>query len=234
MAEWLRDPIWQFVGAVIGLLFGFAALVEAGVIYYLQQKTKEFAFDISAHIPLVAAQTEVEGRLDVRLDGKSVQNAWLTIVTLHNAGNVPIVPSDFVQPVQIDLGENAKIINVLVANQRPQDLGASADFESGITTLKPVLFNPKDRCTLHVYAADADNAPRVNGRIVGVPRIEKRPVERGIQVARPNPLTIVILVALVISALVLQSLFLWGFVTAGLVGFVLQQTLFLLARRQRF
>src|SRR5215207_9277121 len=100
----LRDPMWQFAGAVLSIL----AIAVSIILYLLQRNRKELSYFIISKTPLVNVAKDVGDKLEIRFDGKVVRAVHLIVVRIFNSGNVPILPIDFQRDVSIVFDENAK------------------------------------------------------------------------------------------------------------------------------
>jgi hypothetical protein len=86
----LRDPIWQFVGAILGLI----AIIISIMLFWIQHQRKSLSFEIIHNAYLVRSKDEVKDKLKILYEKKPIENLLLLIVRLVNTGNVPILASD--------------------------------------------------------------------------------------------------------------------------------------------
>ena len=59
MFDILRDPLWQFAGAILAVL----AIAISIVLYRLQRQSKELIYEIVSSTPLLGIQEEVDKKL---------------------------------------------------------------------------------------------------------------------------------------------------------------------------
>lgn len=161
MREKLRDPIWQFVGIIVGMAVAF-------LIFWLQQSRKELSYEIVSQTPLVSVQDEARSRLQISFDGKPVEDVTLIVLRLQNSGNVPITPADYIRPVTFNFGQSAAILSAEVTESVPSNIGASIKTVSDTVELAPVLMNGDDSMTLKVLLTRGDGTVSADARIVGV------------------------------------------------------------------
>ena len=166
--EFLRDPFWQFIGAVLALI----AIAVSVVLYLLQRKRKVLAYEIVSRTPLLSVKEEVKGRVQITFDGQPVSDATMVILKLLNSGNVPILPFDFLRPVNIGFGKDAQILSAEIIETNPDNIEASVEVGAQTLTLVPVLLNGGDSVTLKVLLTRFEGDVDVNGRIVGVKQIQ--------------------------------------------------------------
>lgn len=218
----LRDPIWQFVGAV-GTL---AAIVVAIVLDYRFRPRKALEYQTRV-IPLVVRHKVLKDRIQVLLDGVPVHDAELVTITLINTGNVAIIPADFVEPVTIRFSETSEVLQAEVSDTFPPNLGGRLDSHSKAVVLNPVLLNSGDHLSVSVFVKSLDAPPDVDGRIVGVAYISELQTRVPLLTGAIAIGGFIFLVLLSILALVLRSaylgMFVAGFLMAGMYGYVLQQ-----------
>jgi hypothetical protein len=172
--EILRDQIWQFVGAVLGL----AAIVLTAILYWKQRQLKELAYEIISKTSVVSVQDEVAGKIEILYEDKPVKNVNLAVIRLVNSGNVAIKPDDYMQPVSFNFGKNAKILQTEVIKEVPDNLGAIYPSvlagETGAVEINPILLNKGDEFTFKVLGTQLGKIT-VNGRIVDVKEIKTLP-----------------------------------------------------------
>lgn len=166
MLNLLRDPVWQFIGAVLAVLGIGAALW----IYWLQRQTKELAFGIVSSRRLLSIADEVSSRVTVELDGKSVKNLHLLVYGLKNSGHRAISPSDFQRPLSISFSEG-QVISAEIASQIPPNLGATLVFAESSVELQPLLLNAGDQILLQVLLSAPSPSESVDTRILDVPAL---------------------------------------------------------------
>lgn len=168
MPEFLRDPFWQFVGAV----FALATLAASVVFYFLQRTRKALSYEVVSRTSLMSVKEEVKGRVQILFDGTPVSDAHMIIMRVTNAGNVPIVPSDFLRPVKFGFGETVQILSAEVMETNPDNIEHSVEVDTGAVMLTPVLLNGGDSITLKVLLAQYEGEIDVDGRIVGVKHVQ--------------------------------------------------------------
>jgi hypothetical protein len=210
MPEFLRDPFWQFVGAV----FTLVALAVTVLLYFLKRRRKVLSYEIISRTSLMSVKEEVKGRVQILFDGTPVSDAHMIIMKVTNTGNVPIVPSDYLRPVKFSLGETVQILSAEVMETNPDNIEASVKVDAEAVVLTPVLLNGGDSITLKILLAQFEGEIDVDGRIVGV---------KHIQTARENSLPFVVVVigaVMTIGGMLLATFQEVGFVTA-FVGYIL-------------
>jgi hypothetical protein len=166
MQEIMRDPVWQFI--VIAAL-ALAALVVA----ILQHRRKTLSYEIISRTPLLSVEEEVKGTLQILFDGKPVQDVYLVVARIINTGNVPIVATDYEDPVNLSFGENSQILTTDSSETNPDSLRASTSIEKTNVVLAPILLNMGDSITIKMLISQFDDEIKVDGHIAGVKSIRK-------------------------------------------------------------
>jgi hypothetical protein len=166
MLELLRDPAWQFVGAVLALV----AVAATVAIYLLQRQRKSLSYDLVSTNQLLTVREEVEGKLQVLYEGQPTRDIQLLVLRLVNSGNVAIASTDYERELSIATGVRSKILSAVITNVEPDNLIAEVVTEDARVTLKPVLLNPRDTITLKILVSDFEDIV-VDGRIIGVKEI---------------------------------------------------------------
>lgn len=170
MLDFLRDPVWQFIGAAIGL----AALILAGVALRKQFQRTALSYQRIATTPLLSVQDELKGKLEIRYDGRTVEQVHLVLIKIMNNGDLPIRATDFEQPLALGFGDPpTKILSAEVVGRSTLDLqpGLTIEPTAPVLSMEPVLFNPSDWVTLKVLVSQFSDVVIARGRIVGVASI---------------------------------------------------------------
>jgi hypothetical protein len=178
----LENPAWT-AGATI------LAAVAIGVSIYLTRRSRSkkiLSYRVSV-TELVSVHGDAKDKIEISYEGETVENVHLVEVGLRNAGNVPIVRSDFEVPISIALGEGSEVLSAEVSGAEPSELSPdlevakgegrpgtgstrSSEGEESVTevSLEPALLNPGDRLTIKILVSDLVGAPDLDYRIVGV------------------------------------------------------------------
>jgi hypothetical protein len=163
MIDFLRDPLWQFVGVVLALL----SLASAFWIYWLQRQVKELAFGIISSRRLLAIDDDLSSRVTVQLDGKAVKSLHLLVFGLKNSGPRALASADFQKPFEIRFNAG-QVISTEVASQLPPNLNPVLVPGIDSVSLQPLLLNPGDQVVIQVLLSSAKPSYEVDARIVEV------------------------------------------------------------------
>lgn len=162
--EFLRDPIWQFVGVII-------AAIIAIWIYLLQRKTKRLSYNILASNELLTASEEIRGRIKILFDKKTVQNVHLLVLQITNDGNVPILPSDFYEPIKISFRDGTKILGAEITSHFPDSFQPELLIDGNSLSIVPTLINSRDALNIKFLLSQYSNGMKIGGRIAGIKQI---------------------------------------------------------------
>jgi uncharacterized integral membrane protein len=174
MLEFLRDSIWQFIGALVGLL----AIVLTIVLYQRQRQQKAFTYEVVANTRLLTVSKEIRRRVKILLDDKPVEDVRYVLLRFTNSGNVPIVPTDFVETLQVKFGGSAELLSYEITETSPTELRIELTQPGPqAIELKPLLLNAGDSFSVKLLLGQFTESMQITGRIVGVKRIASRNVE---------------------------------------------------------
>jgi hypothetical protein len=185
----LRDSIWQFVGAVVGIV----AVLVAYNIFFLQREVKSLQIVILASSSMVAVEPTVAQDIKILYRDQPAQNLSLIQVKVENNGNQPIRGEDYEQPIRLAFPSQSKIVEGTPLESNPPNIGLTVKTEGNIATLSPILLNEGDRIILRFIVIDMPSSVSekpfqiAGGRIVGVKDI---PIVRAItekQVQESSP-----------------------------------------------
>jgi len=169
MWEIIRDPIWQFIGAILAL----AAIFISIGLYLRQRRRKAMSYEIVSQTPLLSMEEEVKGKLKILFEDEPVQKVHLIVAKVINSGNLSILPTDYQRPVSFGFDNEARVLTAEVIETNPDSLEASIGIEGKKVVFEPTLLNEKDSITLKMLVSQFDGQVTVDGRIVGVKDIRK-------------------------------------------------------------
>jgi hypothetical protein len=170
MPEDLRDPVWQFIGAVLAVL----AIIVTLALYFMQRRRKILTYEILSRTPLLSVAEELEGKLQILFEGEPVQKVHLLVLKLANTGNVPVTTADYEKEVKFKFGDKTRILTAEVSEMNPSNLMATVSIDNESVVLKPVLLNSGDAVTIKALLSQFNGIVNVDGRVVGVKAIEKK------------------------------------------------------------
>lgn len=137
MIEILRDGLWQFIGAALAAF----AIALSILLHYAQRKRKELAFGVISNRNLLTVSEELEQRVTVYFDGKSVPNLQMIVFGLKNSGNTEVLIGDFESPITVTLGGDARILSADVLQISPVDLPCRVSHTDSELIVPPLLLN---------------------------------------------------------------------------------------------
>jgi len=170
MEEFLRDGIWQFIGA----FFGFVAIVISIIVYFAQRRNKRLAYEIFSQTSVINTTDEVAGKIQILFEGKPVKKVHLLVIKIANIGNVPITKNDYERAVSLNFSENVQILSNEISSTYPENLKAEIDIIENSIIVKPILLNGGDALTIKTLISEYDEKIVIDGRIVGVKTIENQ------------------------------------------------------------
>ena len=168
MLEVLRDPIWQFAGAILA----FVAVGISIVIYLLQKQRKNIEYDVLSSTPVLTELEEGIGTIQLVFNGVPVANPRLVVIRLINCGNLPIKSDDYEKPISfIFLDEENCILSAVLTEKSPDNLEISLSYKKNTVTLEPALLNPQDSLDIKLLVSGKKCPIKVDARICGVHKI---------------------------------------------------------------
>lgn len=168
--DFIRDPLWQFVGAILGIL----AIIVTIILFFIQRRKKSLTYEIISRTSVLSASDEVSGKLQILYQGEAVRKVNLLVLKLANTGNVPITTLDYEREVSFIFTDCEKILSAELSEVQPTNLAAEIVTKEKSVSLKPILLNPGDSIILKLLISGFDNKIEIDGRVVGVKSISKR------------------------------------------------------------
>jgi hypothetical protein len=173
MWELLRDPIWQGIGAAIGLIGVVSAIILGVVLFRLQRRRKELGYRVLSETRVVSVEAAVGERVQILYEGQPVSNVYLVVVELVNSGNQPIIPDDYHYPLHIGLGQGARVLAAEQVSSKPNGITAPVSITESLERVRvdPVLLNAGDSLGLKFLVTQYGGNLDVDARVVGVREI---------------------------------------------------------------
>lgn len=169
MLELLRDPLWQFVGAVLAV----AALFASFLTYQLQRSRRGVTYEVISRTNLLTVREELEGKLQVLYEGEPAKSLTLIVLKVWNSGNQPILSADFERPISFCTGKASRLLTAAVTQLEPPELVADFAVSENILVVKPSLLNSGDAVTFKLLVRDAGSSLCPDARIVGVKSVRQ-------------------------------------------------------------
>jgi hypothetical protein len=208
----LRDPIWQFIGAIIGLV----ALILTALIFYWQRKKKALDYETNGGIKLTNIEGEVKDRISILFDGIVVKDVSLFVLKLRNSGSLPILADDFARPIRMIFGSEAEVLTAELLESDPENINPTINVESKNTvSLSPVLLNPGDYIRVKMLLNQFDGDFTLDGRITDVKQIKLR--TEGNRTISPLDRLIFIFLIIDVGAMIAYNAYLNGIRSVSLI-----------------
>lgn len=191
MLDILRDPAWQFIGTLL-------ALIAIGIslwIVFAQRSKKRLLVETVAHVPLVAFDSKGIPGLRIMFNDSPVENASVLLVRMQNIGNVPVLASDFEQPISLEFEEGARVLNADIGQTKPKHLPIKVAFADRSVLVERHLLNPGDAFTCRALIQNSKGKYTAKARVAGVLELETKR-----QVLFAQPLVVIFSFAIIVAA----------------------------------
>lgn len=107
--DFLRDPVWQFIGVIIALI----ALYFTIAIPIQQRNRKELIYEIISNTSLSSFKLSNKVKMSILFAGRHLKDVNLIYLKLWNNGNIEIEPSDYIDPIIFDFGHDVKVLEAI-------------------------------------------------------------------------------------------------------------------------
>jgi len=183
----LRDPIWQGVAALLGVVAFIISTIVAYDIYYKTSATAEVT-DLTilnrySYSLLDGINKSLEERVTILIDDIEIEHLVVEVFQLENTGNSPIPPNNYIEPIQISVEEPWEILSIEIGDTNPSDLHVNwIKVDSNTYQLEPLLLNSQDSVEFLVYLNRQGDfkelpEPSWSGRVVNVKSFTDAPPE---------------------------------------------------------
>ena len=172
--DFLRDPIWQFIGAFLALIALFVSIY----LFILQRRKKTLAYEILSETELLTMKEGFEGKVQILFEGQNVENVHLLVLKVINNGNIPIASSDFENALTFIFGKDGNILSAEIIDTSPKTLKPTFTANQNKLILNPTLLNSGDIITFKLLLTQYDGEIEVDTRIIGVSEVKKATEQR--------------------------------------------------------
>lgn len=172
----LDSPVWTAAATVL-------AAVTIGItiwLYRRQRSRKSLSYSVSV-TPLVNVHSAAQDRIKIFYGEEQIKQMHLLEARIENTGNVPILSSDFEQPISFDLGRRARALTAEVSDLQPPELKLEVNLDGQEIQLAPLLLNPGDSLTIKSFVRDLSGKVQCHSRIIGVSKMVDAQAQREAQ-----------------------------------------------------
>jgi hypothetical protein len=161
----LRDPIWQFVGAIFALI----AIATPFVTLLWSRNKKELSYQILSSTKLL---NEQHHDLKITYKNYAINDPHLHVIKIINTGNVSIKRDDYDDPITI-MCLDAKLYDPEIIESYPENISLDASIISNNRIIfTNVLLNKREYYIVR-FLADAPSSLSVQARINDISTIKE-------------------------------------------------------------
>jgi hypothetical protein len=169
----LLDAGWVGVGVTI--LIGIATIVTTIVITVWavrkQRNKKEIMYQVISDAPLVSINEVVRDKVEIRLEGKVVNNARLLVLKVWNSGNMAIKRDDYDEPITFEFLKRNIISSEVIQTQpknliEPKQIKTFLNLQPHSVEMTKFLLNSNESIILTILTSDTIDKIHVRGRII--------------------------------------------------------------------
>jgi hypothetical protein len=181
----LRDPAWQAVGTIIGVVALLVSTIVAYDIYQRSTQSSELTVaEVIQFDPLEDIFGEaMKGRIALLIDNAAVESATVYYFSISNTGENPITPKDYTEPLRVSVESPWELLANDTPYSTPPELKVAwTKITTNSFEMEPALLNPGDTIGVLLFATDptgSQEPPRLSwtARIVNVHSLKVQPQE---------------------------------------------------------
>jgi len=162
------------LGIIVGLFGIVIPIIVSLIIYYRQKNKKEIAYSVLS-LPLLNIREEIKDKVKILFKERPARDTHLVVLKVWNSGNVPILPTEFVDPITFNFGDNIEVLDVSVLEAKPEVIKNKIKFElsSNKLILKPILLNKDYSITIKLLIDRFDNKVNAEAMIAGIAHLQR-------------------------------------------------------------
>lgn len=162
----LEEAVFNTILVVIG------AITTIPVARYLDKKKKRLVFEELQNLSIIDVKKEFRDKIEIKYEGRLVDNLFVSTAMLKNKGSVPIKKSDAERPIEIIFDKEFLDCEVIDENPEGLDVNLAAHFLERSIKLEVNLLNPGDYIIFQFISLEKLNTPKVISRIEGLSKID--------------------------------------------------------------
>jgi len=163
MQELVRDPIWQFLAALIAVISLAAFIITS------RRPRLGIAFEVLSRTPIPPPHQVPKDRIKLFDGKKPIRDGHLITVRLTNVGTVPLLARAFVEPLSIVFGPSSKVVSASKTESAPHDLDLTISHTASKATFVFPLLNPRETFTVSLLLSGAVDPFEVKARAPSLP-----------------------------------------------------------------
>lgn len=153
------------IATVIALLGAAIPLAQ----WISSEKEKSLSYKIISTQKLLPNNNK--SGLTVFSKDKKIENATFYQIIIKNNGSIPILRSDFDEPVTIKINENSEILYAEITSTTPSSLTGKLTIKDRSAIIEPLLLNADDLIEISLGVTNDEQPPVIQGHITGIKEI---------------------------------------------------------------
>lgn len=166
---WLRDGIWQFVGATLALIAIFITLK--------QNNRKKISYEILTDIDVFNTRDN-NSELKLHYKKTLINKPRLIEIKIYNSGNIPISKVDYERPIEIIFATSSIIIDAEVVETHPPNIETQISKDGSKLYFSSGVFNSGDIIKIRVLLDGDKGQTTIQGRVAGVKQIQENLIKK--------------------------------------------------------
>ncbi len=160
---------WKwFITTGIGLL----GIIVSLIIFLYSTEKKSLSYEIISSNPLISALNK-NLPIKILFDQNEITDLYISNIKITNNGTEPILPSDIVEPINIIIKNNSKILSFETVEIIPEGLNINIELLNNRLKFKNILLNSEDSFTIQILTHSEKPIFLLNTRIIGIKKIKK-------------------------------------------------------------
>lgn len=147
---------WRIIGNAFGAMTAIAVVfgLYSDISSYINLPAKELEIVILADSNLLSVDSSISQDIKIQYRDEEVSNLSLIQLKIESIGNIPILPDDYARPISFNFPNGSEIIEAVVQDQAPDDIGLNIEVNGNKAVLSRELLNPNDKAILRFLVAN--------------------------------------------------------------------------------
>lgn len=131
---------------------------------------KGVSLTLISHSQVISSSNAVDG-LEISYKGTKLSSLSRMTFLVENTGSKPILASDVVSPIKIQVSERSNVLDVIVDSRKPENLDVQTTSSSRSVEVDFSLLNPGDTVLVSLLVDSLDKEFKATARIADVKEI---------------------------------------------------------------
>lgn len=167
--EWFWNSLTSNPFSAMSMTIAATALI----VFQWWRQRKGIRYCIVSTQSVAGIRDEYNDKVKILFEDRPVKKVHLIVTEIANNGWRAIEPGDFVEPITINYGKEAEIMDCRVIDCVPDNVKLEVTVDNNVVTLKPMLLNRNDSARIKVLVDNYAGKIEIESRVKDVSQLKE-------------------------------------------------------------